>query len=77
MGRDQIRCDFCRTVAVAWGLEDMSLRQSSDRGYVHYQATLVVGNCARCNTKSLTAEANRVLDAAFRREYERLLRSIG
>jgi hypothetical protein len=72
MGKHQTRCDFCGTAAILWDLEEIALRQSSDRGYVRYRATLVVGNCAQCDTKSFDAEANRILDAAFQREYDRL-----
>jgi hypothetical protein len=53
-----------------------SVRGGNDgQGSGHYRATLVLGHCAQCHTKSFTAEANRTLDATFRREYERLPRS--
>ena len=65
-------CDFCRKGHVIWRLEEMSFRQSSDKGYVHCRVTLEVAICDTCGTRSLDASAEKIFDEAFQREYDRL-----
>jgi hypothetical protein len=66
-------CDFCKTGHVAWRLEEMTYWQSSDRGYVRCHAEVSVGTCDKCGSKTLEPESVRIFDAAFQREYKKLL----
>ena len=71
MAKQWTTCDFCRKGRVTWRKEVMRFRQWSDRGYLLCRATLPVGTCAHCRAKSLDADSNQVLDAAFRRAYDK------
>jgi hypothetical protein len=72
-GDDKVTvCDFCHKKEVAWRIEVMAFRQSSDKGYVHCRVELPVGTCRSCGTKSLQPGSDRILDAAFREEYRKL-----
>jgi hypothetical protein len=53
-------------------LEEIAFRQSSDKGYVRCRAELLVGTCNKCGSKHLGPEADRMFDAAFKREYDKL-----
>lgn len=65
-------CDFCRKGRVYWHLKEMEFRQWSDKGYVHCRAALSVGSCDNCDSKTLEPGSEEILDAAFRREYDKL-----
>jgi hypothetical protein len=65
-------CDFCKKGPVVWRLEEMAFRQSSDKGYVRCRVELPVGTCDNCGSKSLDSESDRIFDAAFQREYDKL-----
>lgn len=65
-------CDFCHKGQVTWRTEEMTFRQSSDKGYVHCRVELSVGTCQSCGTKSLKPGSDQILDAAFEEEYRKL-----
>ena len=65
-------CDFCNKKQVAWRLEEMAFRQSSDKGYVHCRVALPVGTCQSCGSKSLEPGSDEILDAAFQEAYRKL-----
>jgi hypothetical protein len=50
----------------------MAFRQSSDKGYVHCRASLLVGTCDNCGSKTLQPGSDAIFDAAFQREYDTL-----
>jgi hypothetical protein len=65
-------CDFCRKGRVNWRVEQLSFRQSSDKGYVYCQVELPVGTCDNCGAKMLQPDSDALFDQAFQREYEKL-----
>ena len=65
-------CDFCRKGRVNWRMEQLSFRQSSDKGYVHCRTSLPVGTCDKCGAKTLQPDTDALFDEAFRREYGKL-----
>jgi hypothetical protein len=69
---DFIVCDLCKTGRLSSSLRELRVRQSSDKGYVHFSATIAVRTCDFCGAKSYGPGADQILDKAFRREYDRL-----
>jgi hypothetical protein len=67
-----VSCDFCKNGHLTWRLEEIAFRQSSDKGYVHCRVTLSVGICDSCGSKTLQRGSDRLFDAAFQREYDKL-----
>jgi hypothetical protein len=69
---EPIACDFCKRGRVTMDMEELALRQLSDKGYVHYRARIRIGTCEACHSRSLGPGSGAALDAAFLREYEKL-----
>jgi hypothetical protein len=67
-----VRCNFCEKGHLTWRLEEMAFRQSSDKGDVHCRVALSVGTCGNCGSKTVEPGADRIFDAAFQREYDKL-----
>jgi hypothetical protein len=67
-----IVCAFCRKGRVTMHTEELALSQPSDKGYVHYRAAIQIGTCDNCQSRSLGPNSSTILDAAFRREYDKL-----
>lgn len=65
-------CDFCRKGRVHWGVEQLSFRQWSDKGYVYCRISLPVGTCDNCGSKTLQPGSDALFEEAFRREYGKL-----
>ena len=65
-------CVFCSKGHLRKHMEEMALRQSSDKGYIHCRVTIEVGICDRCGARSLDPAAERIFDEAFQREYDKL-----
>ena len=65
-------CNLCRGGRVFSSFKELNLRQLSDKGYVHFSVTVAVGICDSCGDESLGAGAERALDEAFSREYDKL-----
>jgi hypothetical protein len=65
-------CDFCKTGHISQRMREIAFRQWSDKGYVHCRASLMVGVCDHCQASAPAPGADKILDEAFRREYERL-----
>jgi hypothetical protein len=53
-------------------MEEMAFRQWSDKGYIQCRVTILVGTCDKCRVKSLEPGSDKILDEAFRREYDKL-----
>jgi hypothetical protein len=53
-------------------MEEMAFRQWSDKGYIPCRVTILVGTCDNCRVKSLDPGSDKILDEAFRREYDKL-----
>ena len=67
-----IVCDLCKRGRLGSSLRELRVRQSSDKGYIQFSATIAVRICDVCGAKSYGPGANQMLDEAFRREYEKL-----
>jgi hypothetical protein len=70
------RCDFCKGGHVTRHDQPIAFRQRTDRGYVRCRVTVPLGICARCGSGHWNEAAEAIVEAAVRREYERL-RSAG
>jgi hypothetical protein len=71
-GDEPVMCAICKKGRVTKRLEEMAFRQWSDKGYVHCRVTVLMGTCDKCRAKSLDPGAERILDEAFQREYDKL-----
>ena len=65
-------CEFCRQGHLTWRIEEMAIRQSSDKGLVQYRASLLKGTCDNCGSKTIQPGSDAIFDVAFQREYDRL-----
>jgi hypothetical protein len=65
-------CDFCKTGHISQRVRDVAFRQWSDKGYVHCRASVMMGVCDHCQASMPAPGADKILDEAFRREYDRL-----
>ena len=71
-GGNVVTCDFCKQGRVTMRMEEIEFRQWSDKGNVHCRVRISVGVCNHCQSKSLDPESDRIFDAAFRLEYDKL-----
>lgn len=65
-------CDFCKRGRLEIAIEEIAFRQWSDKGYVHCRVEVRVGTCPRCGLRWLDPASDAMLEAAFRREYDKL-----
>jgi hypothetical protein len=65
-------CHFCKSGHISQRMREIAFRQWSDKGYVHCRASVMMGVCDHCQASALAPGADRILDEAFRQEYERL-----
>ena len=65
-------CAFCGKRPVRWGVETITFRQASDKGYVHCRVEIETGICDRCGARTLPTDADRIFDEEFERQYRRL-----
>ena len=64
-------CELCRKGKIVKSAELMKFRQWSDKGYIRCSAMVMIGVCDSCNVRSLDASAEKILDEAFQREYNK------
>ncbi len=62
-------CVFCRHGRIAWGTEEMTFRQWSDKGYIVCRVTVSIGTCNNCGSNTLEPRSDRIFNEAFQREY--------
>ena len=65
-------CEICKRGRVTKRMEEMAFRQWSNKGYIQCRVTILVGTCDSCRVKSLDPGSDKILDEAFRREYDKL-----
>ena len=65
-------CDFCKKGYMSQQVREVAFRQWSDKGYVHCRANVMMGVCDHCQASTPAPGADKILDDAFRREYDRL-----
>jgi hypothetical protein len=73
---EPIICEICKKGHVTKRTEQLPFRQWSDKGYIHCRVTILVGSCDNCRVKSLDPGSEKILDEAFKREYEKLTTDI-
>ena len=69
---EEAPCAFCGKGRVIWGVGTITFRQASDKGYVQCRVEIETGVCDRCGTRMLPADADRIFDEEFERQYRRL-----
>ena len=69
---DGFICDLCKGGRVSSSVKELTLRQWSDKGYVHFHVTIAVRICGSCGAESFGPGAEQILDEAFRQEYDKL-----
>jgi hypothetical protein len=67
-----IVCDLCKRGPLGSSLRELRVRQSSNKGDVHFSAKIAVRICDFCGAKSYGPGTDQILDEAFRREYDKL-----
>jgi hypothetical protein len=65
-------CDFCKKGLVARHSQQIAFRQWTDKGYVFCRATVPVGRCDRCGARHWNADAEAIIEAVVRTEYDKL-----
>ena len=71
----EAECPICRRGRVTGRMEQLAFKQFSDKGYVHCQATIMVGTCDNCKAGFTDQSADKIFDEAFQRSYERMPRT--
>ena len=69
---EPVICEICKQGRVTKRMEEIAFRQWSDKGYIHCRVTILIGTCNNCHRKYLEPGADKVLDEAFQREYDKL-----
>ena len=68
-------CAFCHSGKVRRTAEEMRFRQWSDKGYIHCHLVVTVDVCRDCGSRTLDEDAEKIMDAAFQREYRKVAAS--
>jgi hypothetical protein len=68
-------CAFCLSGEVRRTAEEMRFRQWSDKGYIHCHLVVTVDVCRDCGSRTLDEDAEKIMDAAFQREYRKVAAS--
>jgi hypothetical protein len=65
-------CESCKTGKIVKSMEALNFTQASSKGLIRCRATILVGMCDHCGARSLDQGAEKILDEAFQREYDKL-----
>ena len=68
-------CAFCHNGRVQRTAEEINFRQWSDKGYVHCHVVVMVDVCRGCGFRTLDEDADKIMNAAFQREYRKVAAS--
>ena len=66
------RCDFCRVGHVVKRKEQITFRQSTDKGYVSCRVLIPIGVCNHCGSRNWGERAEAIIEQAVRKEYDKL-----
>jgi hypothetical protein len=69
---DAQRCDSCKIGSVIRGHQQIAFHQWTDKGYVFCHATIPIGVCSNCGSKSWDEAAEAIIEEVARQEYEKL-----
>jgi hypothetical protein len=71
-GSDGGLCYFCKRGHFVKTSREMAFHQWTDKGYIFCRVEVPLGVCDRCGSSDWTEEAEAIVEAAVRREYNRL-----
>ena len=63
---------FLQDGHVAKRNQQVTFRQSTDKGYVICRATIPIGVCDRCGSRHWSEDAETIIEDAVRQEYQKL-----
>jgi hypothetical protein len=66
-------CYFCKSGRIIKREQKIAFHQWTNRGYVFCHATIPIGTCNRCGSKSWDDDAEAIIEAAIRSEYDKLV----
>ena len=65
-------CPFCKKGRFSKRAQQLAFHQWTDKGYVFIRLALTIGVCDNCGWRDWNDDAEAVIDAAVRREYNKL-----
>ena len=65
-------CDLCKRGSVIRREEEIAFHQWTDRGYIFCRAAIPMSACQFCGAKSWDDAAEEIIEAAVRKEYDKL-----
>ena len=65
-------CVHCKRGLVRERMEEITFHQWTDKGYVFCRATIPMGVCDNCGSKSWDDAAEAVIEEAVRQAYDKL-----
>jgi hypothetical protein len=68
----KIVCLLCNQGHVLVRMEELAFHQSSNKGNVYCRVMVPIGICDNCGAKSLDETAEKIMDDAFQRAYQKL-----
>ena len=68
----QTPCSVCKMGHLIAQDQPLSFSQKTDKGYVFCRTVLPISVCDHCGTKSWDRATEALIEAAVRREYEKL-----
>lgn len=71
-GNEDEGCVFCRRGGLIEEEREFAFRQWTRKGYVFCHVVVPISICEQCGCESLTNEAEGIVEAAVRREFEKL-----
>ena len=65
-------CVFCKIGRVITSDQTIAFRQWTDKGYISCRATIPMGICDHCGSKTWDDDAEAMIEEAVRQEYQKL-----
>ena len=65
-------CDFCKAGQLIERNQLIAFHQWTDKGYIFCRATVLIGVCDECGSRTWDDVAEATIDQAVRRAYEEL-----
>ena len=69
---DEDTCVLCKRGQLATRHREIFFREQTKKGYVFCRVVVPIQCCSECGFESFTPVADRIVEAAVRREYEKL-----
>ena len=69
---DQQRCIFCKIGSIAKSDQKIAFKQSTDKGYIFCDVTVLMDTCNHCGLKTWDHNAEAMIAEAVRVQYEKL-----